>query len=81
MRVVLTCDLAQPRSFVLQQSDLNLRNIDGVGIQDKLQVNMSHHAGLGQDQLKDVFVPAGAAETAEQRVTSSQRHEDMKVTH
>lgn len=57
-----TSDFAEPRCFVLQKSDLDLRNVDNVGIQDKLEIHMTHHTGLGQHQLKHMLVPTGAAE-------------------
>lgn len=58
----LTGDFAEPGSFVLEESDLNLGNVGDVGIQDKLEIHMAHHARLRQHQLKHVLVPARAAQ-------------------
>lgn len=71
----LTSDFAQPRCFVLEESDLNLRNVGDVGIQDKLEIHVAHHAGLRQHQLKHMLVPAGAAH----KDTASLRHIETRT--
>lgn len=62
---VLTIDLAQTWGLVLQQGDLDLRNVNDVGIHDELEVHVAHHAGLGKDQFKHMLVPAGATNNKE----------------
>lgn len=66
---VLTIDLAQTWGLVLQQGDLDLRNVNDVGIHDELEVHVAHHAGLGKDQFKHMLVPAGATTHKENMAT------------
>lgn len=58
--MILTAALSEARGFIFQQCDLYRRNVGDTGIKHKLEVDMSHHAGFGQDQLEYVLVPAGA---------------------
>lgn len=60
MCLILTAALSKSGRFVLQQRDLDLRNVGDTGVEHKLEVHVSHHAGFGQDQLEHVLVPAGA---------------------
>lgn len=60
MHPILTAAFSQAGCFILQQCDLDLRNVGDAGIEHKLEVHVSHHAGFGQDQLEHVLVPAGA---------------------
>lgn len=60
VRLILTAALSKAGRFILQQRDLDLRNVGDTGIEHKLEVHVSHHAGFGQDQLEHVLIPAGA---------------------